>query len=72
MLIGTILNKTTFQYGSATDIPFENERFDIVNVSSVLHEIHDTNGQDKAMLEIYRVLKPGGYLYLSEWNRTSW
>jgi len=64
--------KTTFQYGRATDIPFEDNRFNIVNVSSVLHEVHEPNGQDKAMQEIYRVLKPNGYLYLSEWNRTSW
>jgi len=70
--IEKIEDKTTFQYGSATDIPFEKNRFDIVNVSSVLHEVHDPNGQDKAMKELYRVLKPGGYLYLSEWNRTSW
>ena len=70
--IEKIEDKTTFQYGSATDIPFEKNRFDIVNVSSVLHEVHNPNGQDKAMQELYRVLKPGGYLYLSEWNRTSW
>ena len=70
--IEKIEDKTTFQYGSATDIPFEKNYFDIVNVSSVLHEVHDPNGQDKAMQELYRVLKPGGYLYLSEWNRTSW
>ncbi|MFX1257935.1 MAG: class I SAM-dependent methyltransferase [Promethearchaeota archaeon] len=63
--------KTTFQYGSATEIPFDDETFDIVNVSSVLHEIHDPNGQEKALKEIYRVLKLGGYVYISEWNRSS-
>jgi len=70
--IEKVEEKTTFQYGTATDIPFEKKNFDIVNVSSVLHEVHDPNGQDKAMKELYRVLRPGGYLYLSEWNRTSW
>ena len=70
--IEKVENKTTFQYGSATDIPFEDEKFDIVNASSVLHEVHDSNGQENAMQEIYRVLKPGGCFYLSEWNRTSW
>jgi ubiquinone/menaquinone biosynthesis C-methylase UbiE len=64
-------DKTSFQYGSATNIPFEDENFDIVNISSVLHELHDPNDQIKAIKEIYRVLKPQGYLYLSEWNRTS-
>ena len=70
--IEKVEEKTSFQYGSATNIPFEKNSIDIVNVSSVLHEVHDPNGQDKAMQELYRVLKPGGYLYLSEWNRTSW
>jgi len=65
-------NKTTFHFGSATEIPFENNRFDIINVSSVLHEVHTIDNKIKAMKEIHRVLKPGGYLYLSEWNRTSW
>jgi ubiquinone/menaquinone biosynthesis C-methylase UbiE len=63
--------KTSFQYGSATDVPFEDEKFDIVNVSSVLHELHNPSDQIKAIKEIHRVLKSGGYLYLSEWDRTS-
>lgn len=64
--------KSTFQFGSATEIPFEKNTFDIVNVSSVLHEIHEEGGKEKALNEIHRVLKPGGYLYLGEWNRASW
>ncbi len=71
-IVEKVEERTTFKNGSAIDIPFENNSFDIVIVSSVLHEVHDQNGQDKAMKELYRVLKPGGYLYLSEWNRTSW
>ena len=63
---------TTFKYGLATEIPFKDEKFDIVNVSSVLHEIHNGKEQEKAIKEIYRVLKPEGYLYFSEWNKNSW
>jgi len=70
--IENVEDKTTFQHGTAINIPFEKNSFDIVNVSSVLHEVHDPNGRSKAMAELYRVLKPGGYLYLGEWNRTSW
>ena len=70
--IEKVENRTIFQYGSATDIPFENDKFEIVNASSVFHEVRNLNGQNKAMQEVYRVLKPGGYFYLSEWNRTSW
>jgi ubiquinone/menaquinone biosynthesis C-methylase UbiE len=65
-------NKTTFQYGSVTEIPFENSQFDIVNASSVLHEIHGAEEQYLAFNEIYRVLKPEGYFYLGEWHRGSW
>ena len=70
--IEKVEHNTTFQYGSATEIPFENEKFDIVNVSSVLHEIHDIKGQQKVIQEIHRVLRPDSYLYLGEWNRTAW
>lgn len=70
-IIEKVEERTTFKYGSATEIPFEENRFDIVNVSSVLHEVHDSNDQCRAIQELYRVLKPGGYLYFGEWNRTS-
>lgn len=66
-----VKEKTTFQYGSATEIPFEDEFFDIVNVSSVLHEIHNKEDQKKAIKEIYRVLKPSGTIYIGEWNSHS-
>ncbi|TXT64517.1 MAG: hypothetical protein BAJALOKI3v1_200028 [Promethearchaeota archaeon] len=66
-----VAEKTTFQYGTATEIPFEDESFDIVNVSSVLHEIHDREDQKKAIKEIYRVLKPSGTVYIGEWNSRS-
>jgi ubiquinone/menaquinone biosynthesis C-methylase UbiE len=64
--------RTTFQYGSVTEIPFEDNKFDYVNASSVLHEVHGDHDQDDALNEIYRVLKPGGYFYLGEWHRGSW
>ena len=59
---------TTFKFGSATEIPYENNYFDIVNVSYVLHEVRD---KEKALKEISRVLKPEGKLYLCEFNRNS-
>jgi len=67
-----VSDKSTFQYGSATEIPFEDNKFNIVNLSSVLHEVHDYEDKEKSMKEIHRVLKPKGFLIIGEWNRYSW
>ncbi|HEY0089826.1 MAG TPA: class I SAM-dependent methyltransferase [Candidatus Lokiarchaeia archaeon] len=64
-----VANKTTFQVGSATNIPFEDNKFDVINVSFVLREMHKSNGKKKAINEIYRVLKPNGYLFVEERDR---
>ncbi len=60
--------KTIFQHGSATDIPYEENFFDVVNISYVLHEIRD---KPQVLKEIIRVLKPEGVLYLTELQRSS-
>lgn len=70
--IEKVEDKTTFINGSATEIPFENEKFDIVTLSSVLHEFHNIKDQEKAINEVLRVLKSGGILYIGEYNRLSW
>ena len=67
-----VSDKSTFQFGSATEIPFEDNKFHIVNLSSVLHEVHDYENKERAMREIHRVLKPAGLLFMGEWNRFSW
>ena len=45
-----------------TDIPFEEERFDIVLCSHVLEHVSDDR---KAMREIFRVLRAGGWAVLN-------
>ena len=67
-----VSDKSTFQYGSATKIPFEDNKFHIVNLSSVLHEVHSYEDKERTMKEIRRVLKPKGFLLIGEWNRYSW
>ena len=48
--------------GSATDIPLGDASFDTVVSTEVLEHVPDPL---KALREMYRVLKPGGYLILS-------
>ncbi len=51
-----------FLKGSAYDIPFPDNFFDLVICSEVLEHLHEYND---AVKEMHRVLKPGGKLYAS-------
>lgn len=55
-------NSLQFQTASATNLPFTNTEFDMVLCFKVLHHIPDW---PRALAEIGRVLKPGGYFL---WN----
>ena len=48
---------------SAYKLPFENESLDLAYMITVLAEIPD---QEKALAEVYRILRPGGILAVSE------
>ncbi len=61
------LNNAFFQTYDGEGIPYDNESFDVVFVAGVLHHIHADDHQ-KVVNEIFRVLKPGGRLYLFEHN----
>ena len=64
-----VKNKVTFQYGDATNIPFEDASFDLLTMDNVLHEIEEEELKIQALSEAYRVLKPGGRLVILEWIR---
>jgi len=57
---------------SVTDIPYPSEVFDLVYSFEVIDEVADV---DRALSELHRVLKPGGYLLLRlpafDWLRSS-
>jgi ubiquinone/menaquinone biosynthesis C-methylase UbiE len=61
------LSNASFQLYDGLQIPYGNESFDIVFVAGVLHHI-DSADHQKVVDEIFRVLKPGGRLYLFEHN----
>jgi SAM-dependent methyltransferase len=52
-----------FSVGSAEDLPFQNETFDLVISSAVLHFAKDKAHFDAMIKEAFRVLKPGGYFF---------
>jgi len=50
---------------NAENMPFAKNSFDMVMTSLMMHHVHDTN---KALAEMYRVLKPGGTLVIADVN----
>jgi ubiquinone/menaquinone biosynthesis C-methylase UbiE len=59
-----------FHVGSALEIPFPDNAFDVVYSRGVLHITSDTS---RAIAEVFRVLKPGGrVIVVNLYNRNSW
>ncbi len=54
--------------GSVTDLPFEDESFDVVYSFKVLAHVEDI---DRALAEMSRVTRPGGHLLLEFYNPMS-
>jgi SAM-dependent methyltransferase len=49
--------------GSAQELPFADESFDLVVCTDVLQHLPNPPGDAVALAEVRRVLRPGGYLY---------
>jgi len=56
------INNINLFKGSASDMPFENNFFDFMTANLVLNNLEE---QDKAINEFYRVIKPGGGLFMT-------
>jgi tellurite methyltransferase len=52
-----------FTVAAAEDMPFERESFDLVICSAVLHFAENKLHFDNMMRSIWRILKPGGFLF---------
>lgn len=55
-----------FSHASVDDLPFEDETFDVVTSHRCLMALLDWERQKKALLEVGRVLKPGGVYVMME------
>ena len=52
-----------FKVALAENLPYDNASFDLVICSAVLHFAQDHEHFDSMLRSIWRVLKPGGYLF---------
>ena len=64
-LARTDLPQVDFALAGAQDIPADSDSFDLVLMFKSLHHV-PLDQMDAALLEIRRVLKPGGLAYISE------
>ena len=64
-----LFSKLRFIVGDATNLPLENEQYDIVVSFSTIDHIPGKENREKAISEMYRVLKRGGYLVITVPNR---
>lgn len=60
----------TFETGVAESLPFENERFDVVLCTVMLHHLPRA-AREKGIREMRRVLKPGGRLLVVDFAGAS-
>lgn len=56
----------TVEQGDAERLPFGGESFDFVNIGEVIEHV---DNPDSLLREVFRVLRPGGLVYLSVPNR---
>jgi len=57
-----------FLVGDILDLDFPENYFDVVLLIAVLHHIPSAALRDKAVRNMYRVLKPGGLVLMTNWN----
>jgi ubiquinone/menaquinone biosynthesis C-methylase UbiE len=57
------INNVKLIRGNAYELPFDNRSLDLVYMVTVLQEVPDRN---KALAEVKRVLRPGGFLAVTE------
>src|SRR5690242_20341408 len=59
-----VADRVDVQTADITDLPFEDNSFDVIVSSLVVHNIPDAGARAKAISEAARVLRPGGKLAL--------
>jgi ubiquinone/menaquinone biosynthesis C-methylase UbiE len=65
----SVLEKLDFVQGDATHMQFADNTFDVVVSYSTIDHIPSHEGREKAIAEMARVCKPGGYVIITVPNR---
>jgi len=65
-----VLDKVHIETSDMRKMPFENNSFDVVLSSFAIHNIYNSLERKKALIEMIRVLKPGGKLCVIDFQHT--
>jgi len=57
-----------FEVGNILNLDFPENYFDDILLIAVLHHIPSAKLREKAINNMYRILKPGGYVLMTNWN----
>ncbi|MBT5309534.1 MAG: class I SAM-dependent methyltransferase [Rhodospirillaceae bacterium] len=68
-LMGEMAQGAQALQSDGENLPFADDTFDIVYSNGVLHHTPDT---ERAIAEVYRVLKPGGQAVIMLYRKSSW
>jgi len=60
--------QANFSVGDITNLPFSDNKFNAIYCIATLHHIPGQKFRQQAVKEFSRVLKPNGYLILTNWN----
>lgn len=66
-----IKERTHFEVSEASNLPYEDNSFDAIICIATLHCLQTKENREKAVQEIYRVLKPKSEALIEVWNKNS-
>jgi ubiquinone/menaquinone biosynthesis C-methylase UbiE len=61
-----VADRVEVQTADMRQLPFTDESFDVVLSHWAVHNVYDAEDRKKAIAEMARVLKPGGYIVLAD------